>query len=150
MVKIFLGLGSNLGDKKRNIYGAIEFLKENISGMTVAKFYETEPQYYKKQDIFINTVLSGYTDESPRELLEFVKGIERRVGRQERFRYGPREVDVDILFYDDQVHEDEALIIPHPFLQEREFVLRPFMDLQPDFIHPVLKKTIKELYELLF
>jgi 2-amino-4-hydroxy-6-hydroxymethyldihydropteridine diphosphokinase len=150
MIKIFLGLGSNLGDKKRNILDAIELLKEKISGVIVAKLYETEPQYYKKQDTFMNTVLSGYTDESPRELLEFVKGVERQVGRRERFRYGPREVDVDILFYDDQVYKDEKLTIPHPLLQEREFVLKPFMDLEPDFEHPVLKKTIRELCEELF
>ena len=149
MAKIFLGLGSNLGDKKGNIYEAIELLKGKISGVTVAKLYETEPQYYKKQDTFINAVLSGYTDESPKKLLEFVKGIERQIGRQERFRYGPREVDVDILFYGDRVQEDAALTIPHPLLQEREFVLRPFMDLEPDFVHPVLKKTIKELYNIL-
>ena len=149
MTKIFLGLGSNLGDKKKNIYKAIELLKEKISGVTLTKFYETEPQYYKKQDTFINTVMSGYTDESPQELLKFVKEVERRVGRQERFRYGPREVDVDILFYDDQVYKDEGLTIPHPLLQEREFVLKPFMDLEPDFKHPILKKTIKQLYESL-
>ena len=147
MTKIFLGLGSNLGDKKKNIYAAIELLKKKISGVTVAKLYETKPQYYEKQDTFMNTVLSGYTDESPQELLKFVKGIEKQVGRQERFRYGPREVDVDILFFDNQVYKDESLTIPHPLLQEREFVLKPFMDLEPDFEHPILKKTIKELYK---
>jgi 2-amino-4-hydroxy-6-hydroxymethyldihydropteridine diphosphokinase len=149
MTKVFLGLGANLGDKKRHIHDAIVLLGKKITGITVAKFYETKPQYYEHQDAFINTVISGYTDLHPSELLKFTKEVEKQVGRQERFHYGPREVDVDILFYDDLAYKDEYLTIPHPLLQEREFVLKPFLDLEPNFVHPVLKKTIRELYESL-
>lgn len=149
MTKIFLALGSNLGDKKQCINDAIVLLKKYISDIAVAKFYETKPQYYEKQDTFVNTVISGYTDLKPVELLHFIKEIERQLGRKERFHFGPREIDIDILFYDELIYKDENLAIPHPLLQEREFVLKPFLDLEPNFVHPKLKKTVKDLYESL-
>lgn len=147
MIKVFLALGSNLGDKKQRINDAIALLKKHIGDIKAAKFYETKPQYYEKQDTFINTVIVGYTELKPLELLHFIKGVEKQIGRKESFNFGPREIDIDILFYNDLIYKDENLVIPHPLLQEREFVLKPFLDLEPDFIHPVLKKTIKELYE---
>ena len=149
MTKIFLALGSNLGDKKQRINDATSLLKKYIGDITVAKFYETRPQYYEKQDTFVNTVISGYTELSPLELLHFIKEVEKQIGRKKRFHFGPREIDIDILFYDDLIYKYENLIIPHPLLQEREFVLKPFLDLEPNFVHPQLKKTIKELYDLL-
>lgn len=149
MIKIFLALGSNLGDKKQFINDAIALLKRYIGDITVAKFYESKPQYYEKQDTFVNTVISGYTELKPVELLHFIVGVEKQIGRKERFHFGPREIDIDILFYDDIIYKERDLVIPHPLLQEREFVLKPFLDLTPDFVHPVLKKTVKDLYESL-
>lgn len=146
MIKVFLALGSNIGDKKKQIRDAIELLKKNIKNIKVAKFYETKPQYFEKQENFVNTVVSGYTDLKPLELMHFIKDVEKQVGRKERFRFGPREIDIDILFYGDLIYEDENLTIPHPLLQERYFVLKPLMDLEPDFVHPKLRKTIRELY----
>lgn len=147
MTKIFLALGSNLGDKKQHIEEALELLKKQIKDIKVAKFYETKPQYYEEQNTFINTVIVGLTNLNPKELLHFIKDVEKEIGRKKRFHFGPREIDIDILFYDDLIYKEENLVIPHPLLQEREFVLKPLMDLEPDFVHPVLKKTVKELYE---
>ncbi len=145
MHKIFLALGSNVGNKKEQINSAIELLGKHIKNIKTAKFYETQPMYYKKQENFINTALTGETNLSPEKLLEFVKSIEKKVRRQDRFRNGPREIDIDILFYDDLILKKDHLEIPHPLIQEREFVLNPLMDLDPNFVHPILKKTIKEL-----
>jgi 2-amino-4-hydroxy-6-hydroxymethyldihydropteridine diphosphokinase len=94
-------------------------------------------------------VLSGYTDLNPRELLHFTKTVQQKVGRVERFRNRPREIDIDLLLYDNKVYRVEALEIPHPRRQERDFILQPFADIHPDFLHPVLKKTIRELLDTL-
>lgn len=147
MIKIFLALGSNLGNKKQYINEAIELLKKQINDIKAAKFYETKPQYYEEQDTFVNTVLVGFTSLDPKGLLHFIKDVEKQIGRKKRFQFGPREIDIDILFYDDLIYKDENLVIPHPLLQERAFVLKPFLDLEANFVHPKLKKTIKELYE---
>ena len=144
---IFLGLGANVGDKKQNLEQAIAELKEKISDIRVSKFYETEPWGYKNQDKFLNAAIRGTTSFTPSSLLKFVKQIEKVVGRVERFKWGPREIDIDILFYEDLIYKDPNLKIPHPFLHDRKFVLGPLMDLDPDLIHPVFKKTVRQLYE---
>jgi 2-amino-4-hydroxy-6-hydroxymethyldihydropteridine diphosphokinase len=149
MHQIFLALGSNIEDRKQHIDEAILLLREKITGITIAPLYETKPRYFENQHNFLNTVLSGYTDLKPQELLQFTKTVQKKVGRVERFRNGPREIDIDILFYDNVVYKDEELEIPHPRLQERDFVLQPFSDINPDFSHPVLKKTIRELLDTL-
>jgi 2-amino-4-hydroxy-6-hydroxymethyldihydropteridine diphosphokinase len=145
MGNIFLALGSNIENRKQHIETAIVLLREKVHDIIVAPLYETKPRYFEDQQNFLNTVLSGYTDLEPRELLQFTKAVQKEVGRVERFRNGPREIDIDILFYDNVVYKDEELEIPHPRLQERDFVLQPFSDINPDFSHPVLKKTIREL-----
>ena len=146
---IFLALGSNIENRKQHIETAIAFLREKVHDMTVAPFYETKPRYYEDQQNFLNTVLRGFSELAPRELLQFTKTVQQEVGRVERFRYGPREIDIDILFYDNVVYKDEELEIPHPRLHERDFVLQPFSDINPDFSHPVLNKTIRELLNTL-
>ena len=146
---IFLGLGSNVGDKEQNLEKAIEKLGEKISDIQVSKFYETEPWGYTQQDRFLNAAIRGRTILAPSGLLKFVKTVEGRVGRVARFKWGPREIDIDILFYDDLVYEDKFITIPHPFLHERKFVLEPLMDLDPNFVHPIFKKTVRQLYEKL-
>jgi 2-amino-4-hydroxy-6-hydroxymethyldihydropteridine diphosphokinase len=145
MHHIFLALGSNIENRKQHIETAIILLREKVSDITVAPLYETKPRYFEDQQNFLNTVLSGYTDLEPRELLHFTQTVQKEVGRVERFRNGPREIDIDILFYDDLMYKDEELEIPHPRLQERDFVLQPFAGINPDFSHPILKKTIREL-----
>ena len=145
MTDIFLALGSNIDNRKQHIETAIVLLREKVQDITVAPLYETKPRYFEDQQNFLNTVLRGFTDLEPRELLQFTKAVQKEVGRIDRFRNGPREIDIDILFYDNVVYKDEELEIPHPRLQERDFVLQPFSDINPDFSHPVLKKTIKEL-----
>ena len=145
MNNIFLALGSNIENRKQHIETAILLLRENVLDITVAPLYETKPRYFEDQHNFLNTVLSGNTDLDPLELLHFTQAVQKEVGRVERFRNGPREIDIDILFYDNMVYKDDALEIPHPRLQERDFVLQPFSDIDPDFCHPVLQKTIREL-----
>jgi 2-amino-4-hydroxy-6-hydroxymethyldihydropteridine diphosphokinase len=149
MSKIFLALGSNIENRKQYVEKAILLLREKIHDVTIAPLFETKPQYFEDQNTFLNTVLSGSTDLELRELLQFTKTIEKKVGRVERFRNGPREIDIDILFYDNVVYKAEDLEIPHPRLQERDFVLLPFSDINADFFHPVLKKTIRELLDTL-
>jgi 2-amino-4-hydroxy-6-hydroxymethyldihydropteridine diphosphokinase len=145
MNNIFLALGSNIENRKQHIETAILLLRENVLDITVAPLYETKPRYFEDQHNFLNTVLRGNTDLDPLELLQFTQAVQKEVGRVERFRNGPREIDIDILFYDNMVYKDDALEIPHPRLQERDFVLQPFSDIDPDFCHPVLQKTIREL-----
>ena len=149
MHQIYLALGSNIESRKQHIETAIALLREKVQDITVAPLYETKPRYFEDQNNFLNTVLRGHTDLEPRELLQFTKAVQQEVGRVERFRYGPREIDIDILFYGNKVYKDEDLEIPHPRLQERDFVLQPFADLNPNFLHPVLKKTIKALLDTL-
>ncbi len=144
---IFLALGSNIENRKQHLETAITLLREKVHDITVAPLYETKPRYFEDQHNFLNTVLRGFTDLHPQELLQFTKTVQQEVGRVERFRNGPREIDIDILFYDHKVYKDEELEIPHPRLQERDFVLQPFADINPDFLHPVLKKSIRELLD---
>ena len=146
---IFLALGSNIENRKLHIETAIDLLHEKVHDIVVAPLYETKPRYFEDQQNFFNTVLCGFTDLKPRELLQFTQTVQQKVGRVERFRNGPREIDIDILIYDDIVYKDDELEIPHPRLMERDFVLQPFSDINPDFLHPVLKKTIKALLDSL-
>ena len=146
---IFLALGSNIENRKQHVEKAITLLREKVYDITVAPLYETKPRYFENQQNFLNTVLRGFTDLEPRKLLQFTKTVQQEVGRVERFRNGPREIDIDVLFYDNKVYKDEELEIPHPRLQERDFVLQPFADINPDFSHPILKKTIRELLDAL-
>lgn len=144
---IFLGLGANVGDKKANIKNAIELLKEKIKDVVVAPIYLTKPWGYKEQDNFLNTAIKGNTSFSPLELFKFVKDIEKKVGRIERFKWGPREIDIDIFFYDNLIYKDNILEIPHPRLHERDFVLKPLTDLDLNLEHPIFKKKVFELYK---
>ncbi|MEK7571022.1 MAG: 2-amino-4-hydroxy-6-hydroxymethyldihydropteridine diphosphokinase [Patescibacteria group bacterium] len=149
MHTIYLALGSNVGKKATFLTQAIDKLKKQLQNVTLADFYTTQPMYVEDQEEFLNTVMRAETSLSPESLLTFVKGLEKEIGRKERFRNGPREIDIDILFYNDVIMHTNLLQIPHPRIQERNFVLRPFMDIAPEFMHPVLKKTIKEIYKKL-
>ncbi len=147
MHKIYLALGSNVGDKKKNILMAIDALGEQITLITTAKIYASKAAYVTDQDDFYNTAISGQTQLSPEELLIFVKDVEKKIWRIARTHRWPREIDIDILLYDDLILDSETLKIPHPRIAERDFVLRPLLDIAPDLVHPGLKKTMKELYK---
>ena len=125
---------------------AIESLTPAVEVIAQSSIYQTAPWGYTEQKDFLNQVMKAETDLSPEKLLKYVKEIEGNVGRTETFRYGPREIDIDILFYDDLVLEVAELTIPHPKVHERAFMLVPLADVAGDnFLHPVLEKTIFQL-----
>jgi len=142
---VYLALGTNLGDRIANLRGAIEALPSEINVIAESKIYETPPWGYENQPAFLNMAVKCETALDPESLLKRLKLLEVRLGREQSFRWGPRLIDIDILFYDNLILESESLTIPHPRLHERAFVLVPLAEIAPDFIHPVLKKTIKEL-----
>jgi 2-amino-4-hydroxy-6-hydroxymethyldihydropteridine diphosphokinase len=128
-----------------NLASAIERLSRKITIKKVSSVYETEPVYHKEQPLYLNAVLSAVTELAPFELLRFVKSIESDLGRQPSFRNAPRTIDIDILFYGDQVAETAELIIPHPRIAERAFVLVPLAEIAPALVHPLLQKRVSEL-----
>ena len=142
---VFLALGSNLGDRLANLRAAVDALAPEVRVLAESRVYETPPWGYADQPAFLNMAVQAETDLAPEALLRRLKQIEVEVGRQPSFRYGPRQIDLDILFYDDLVLESDALTVPHPRLHERAFVLVPLMDLAPEWMHPVLGKTVASL-----
>ena len=149
MIKTYLALGTNLGDRLTNLRDAIDALVPDVKVLRESTIYETPPWGYTDQPAFLNMVVEAETSLNPRALLAYLKNQEEALGRVKNFRYGPRHIDLDILFYDDLVYEDERLQIPHPRLHERAFVLIPLADLAPKYIHPVLKKDVKALLSVL-
>ena len=142
---VYLALGTNLNDRSANLRAAIEALPSKINVIAESKVYETPPWGYENQPAFLNMAVKCETNLEPESLLKRLKQLEVQLGREQSFRWGPRLIDIDILFYNDLILKSESLTIPHPRLHERAFVLVPLADIAPDFIHPVLKKTIKEL-----
>jgi len=142
---IFLSLGSNLGDRLDNLRKAISSLPPNIQPIAQSSVYVTEPWGYYDQPTFLNLVIKASTSLDPYEVFTFVKEIEVSMGRQETFRFGPRLIDLDILFYDELVLNSPELTIPHPRLAERAFVLIPLAEIAPDLHHPILRITIQQL-----
>ena len=144
-MQVYLGLGSNLGDREAILSNGIDSLARKVVIEQVSSLYETEPVGYADQPWFLNAVIRGDTELNPEELLDFVKDIERDLGRKPSFRYGPRSMDIDILLYGDRVVETSKLTIPHPRLTERAFVLVPLAEVAPDLVHPVNNNTVSEL-----
>lgn len=147
MAMVFISIGSNVGDRMANCTRAIDELGR-AQGVTVtarSSFYETEPWGGITQADFINCVIEASVGLTPRDLLALLKSIEKRLGRTGTVRLGPREIDLDIIFYGDSVIDEAGLNVPHPHAHERAFVLVPMREIAPGFIHPVLKKTVTEL-----
>jgi len=147
MAEIFLALGSNVGDGDKHFDEAINLLSEKIANIIQAPRYKSKAVGFTDQADFTNSVICGDTKLEPLELLKFTQSIEEEVGRIRRFRWGPREIDIDIIFYDDMIIDEKNLTVPHPRFTEREFVLKPLIDITPNFIDPVSKNTIKNLYD---
>ena len=144
-VEVYLGLGSNLGDRMGNLKSAVEKLSKRVAVEKISSAYETEPLYNTEQPMFLNAVIKGVTELDPLELLSFVKGIENDLGRQPGRRNAPRIIDIDILFYGKRVIQTGELTVPHPRIAERAFVLVPLAELAPKLVHPQLKRSVSEL-----
>ena len=143
--EVYLGLGSNLGDKRENIERAVERLHEISSGLKVSSLYETAPVGVTLQPSFVNGVCGMWTGLSVFELLREIRGIQREAGVRGPVLNGPRMLDIDILLYGSLVVDLPHLTVPHPRMAAREFVLRPLAEIAPGVVHPVSKKTAAKL-----
>jgi 2-amino-4-hydroxy-6-hydroxymethyldihydropteridine diphosphokinase len=149
MKRVFLGLGSNLGDKVGNLQKAKVRIGESIGPVVlVSSVYETEPWGFESENYFLNMALCVETDLSPSGLLGRVLMIESELGRiRGETKYSSRTIDIDILLYNREIINEEVLIIPHPRMTERRFAMVPMVEIAPDLIHPVLKKSLRILLE---
>jgi 2-amino-4-hydroxy-6-hydroxymethyldihydropteridine diphosphokinase len=146
MKKVYLSLGSNLGDREKNLRDAIDHLERaGIHMARVSSVYETEPMELRQQPWFLNLVVEGETDLFPHQLLQKIMRIELAMGRKRLVPKGPRNIDIDILLYGNFVIHSERLDVPHPRLAERRFVLDPLAELSPDLRHPVSRRTVREM-----
>jgi 2-amino-4-hydroxy-6-hydroxymethyldihydropteridine diphosphokinase len=143
-VTAYLSLGSNLGNRQANLDQALKLISERMRMGKVSSIYDTEPVGLVNQPRFLNLACEVFTRLTPDGLLALLKGIELKMGRYSRSGE-PRTIDIDIVLFGDQAVNTPNLIIPHPRMHERSFVLIPLAEIAPDFVHPVLKKTIKEL-----
>ncbi len=141
--RIYLGLGSNIGDTMKNINLALDLLQEKVNILKKSSYYETEPVGYKEQDWFLNIVIEGETELSPEALLEFTQSIEAKMKRVKTIVNGPRIIDVDILLYSNIEMKTEKLVIPHPRMLERAFVVVPLSEIAPDII--IKGKSIEDI-----
>ena len=147
---VYLGLGTNLGDKEQNLRMSIKKIEERIGTVvSLSAFYATAPWGFSSENSFLNAAVCVETTLLPLQVLEETQRIERELGRTEKSvngLYADRLIDIDLLLYDDRVMDAEGLILPHPLMTERRFVMEPLSEIAPDVVHPVLHKTMKELF----
>ena len=147
-VTVYIGLGSNIGNREENLSRAVDMLG-NIAGIRVTRvssYYNTSPVGYTEQPDFLNAVAELTTSLTAYELLWHCREIEKQLKRERVIHWGPRTIDLDLLLFGDLILEDELLTIPHPRMLEREFVLKPFNEIAPKIVHPICRKSINELY----
>ena len=144
----FVAFGSNLGDKEKFIEEAIEALSNlpQINIVAISDKIVTEPYGNVEQDVFLNGVMKIETLLSADELLQILQKVEEHAGRERKIHWGPRTLDLDIIFYDDDIISEDDLIVPHPDMKNRDFVLKPLMQIAPYKLHPVYRKTISDMY----
>lgn len=149
--EVFLGLGSNVGDRKAHVCAAVKALRahDQINVVHESTVIETEPLGEIEQSAFLNQVLQIETELEPAQLLQYCLAIEEAQGRVREEKWGPRTLDIDILFYGSSVVEGNALRVPHPELHLREFVVGPLAEIAPDFVHPINMKNMQELLKTL-
>lgn len=146
MANVVFGLGSNLGDRGKNLQDALVQLERwGVKIIRTSSIYESEPYGVKDQGWFFNMVAIGETEKEPEDILTAIRAIEKALKRDRVIKWGPRTIDIDILYYDDRVMDDPELSIPHPGIQDRRFVLLPMDEIAPDRLHPILQKTTTQL-----
>jgi len=146
VVEAIIALGSNLGDREENLRRAVEAIGRETELLDVSSVYETEPMYYENQGHFLNAVIAVETGLRPAALLGRLKALEIKMGRKGTgSRYGPRVIDLDILFYGSEVISEPSLEIPHPRIAERAFVLVPLKEIRPRMVHPASKETVADM-----
>jgi 2-amino-4-hydroxy-6-hydroxymethyldihydropteridine diphosphokinase len=147
---VFISIGSNLGDKYDNCVKGIERLDQlsHTTVTAVSPFYQTDPVDFTDQDWFVNGIVKISTGLAPIELMTSLKGIEQALGQFEKaVRFGPRLIDLDIVFYDNLVMHQDTVILPHPRMHKRRFVLKPLCDIDAALVHPVLNRTVQSLLD---
>jgi 2-amino-4-hydroxy-6-hydroxymethyldihydropteridine diphosphokinase len=149
MAEVFIALGSNLGDREANLRAAQAAMAPSVTIHARSSVHETKPQYVTDQPSFLNMALCGTTRLTPKALLCCLKKIEINLGRTPSRRFGPRLIDLDILYYEDKIINEEALILPHPRIAERDFVLLPLSEIAPRRRHPVTQRTTVEMLDAL-
>ncbi len=145
MTVVYIALGSNLGDRAANLEAAIAALPPAVAVTRRSPVYETDPAYVTDQPAFLNMVLCGETELGPQDLLQHLKRIERDLGRTRGRRYGPRLIDLDIVFFGSRIVQSPGLVIPHPRLAERAFVLKPLADIAPALTHPGTGESVLDM-----
>lgn len=145
--KAYIAIGSNLGDKEKNIKEALEIISnsKHTKINKIAKYYNTEPVGYTDQGEFLNTAIEIKTLLNPKNFMKFLLEVEKSLKRERIIKWGPRTLDLDVIFYDDLISSDEEIIIPHPRMEERLFVLNPLCDIAPYKLHPILNKRIIDI-----
>ena len=150
MSQVYLALGSNLGDKRANLSSAIDRITEKIGVLSaISSVYETKPQGFESSNNFLNMMVCVETQLSPAEILNITQSIEKKLGRTQKTKdtYADRIIDIDLIAFDNLVIQTNDLQLPHPLFHQRRFVLEPFNEIAPDYVHPVLNKKVRELLQ---